>query len=510
MTQDNVIAKAFADAKPYLPPPPEIHPEDMGRGHLKALLSLLADIKLKLVLDSGGEIYAFFSQGGHFEVHRLHGNTFKQRLAAMYFQAVQKGISPNVMSELLAALSGRAHSEHNVTNISVRLGGTRECVLIDLCNKSWQILEITQDGYAVKPSTTPTFQRFAGMQPLPCPKEDGDFEAIWELCNLNDPEARMLVEAWLVTALIPQMHVPLLVLNGEQGSAKSTTTKLLKNILDPHDAPLKSLPTSERDLFISAARSRVLAFDNVSGFGKDMSDALCKLITGGAYSNRTLYSDQDETIIKGHCVVIMNGIPDFLTRGDLIDRSLVIQLSPIDRKQRKDDTAFEKMFQRCHPAIFGGLVGKVRQVIGLLPSIQAEEHAMPRMISYAQVGLALERLNNWPAGSFLEAYNINLKGMNRKSLDASLVASKLIQFMRTRGTWSGTATGLLEQLSNLGEKPAGWQHHWPQTAHRLSQELKRLRPALETEGITIDTHRSSSERTLTICNSVIGVTSDII
>jgi hypothetical protein len=60
---------------------------------------------------------------------------------------------------------------------------------------------------------------------------------------------------------------PIIVLSGEQGSAKSTLSAILRAVLDPNSAPLRALPREDRDLFIAAGNGHVLAFDNVPGVG---------------------------------------------------------------------------------------------------------------------------------------------------------------------------------------------------------------------------------------------------
>ena len=53
--------------------------------------------------------------------------------------------------------------------------------------------------------------------------------------------------AWLLSAARPPSQpFPLLAVYGEQGSAKSTTTNLLRNVIDPNGAPLRAAPGSER------------------------------------------------------------------------------------------------------------------------------------------------------------------------------------------------------------------------------------------------------------------------
>ena len=104
----------------------------------------------------------------------------------------------------------------------------------------------------------------------------------------------------------------MLVLSGEQGSAKSTFSGILRALVDPNTAPLRALPREDRDLFIAATNGHVLAFDNVSGLPAWLSDTLCRLATGGGFAVRQLYTDQDEVLFDATRPMILNGIEDFV------------------------------------------------------------------------------------------------------------------------------------------------------------------------------------------------------
>ena len=58
---------------------------------------------------------------------------------------------------------------------------------------------------------------------------------------------------------------PLLAISGEQGSAKTVLSKLLRALVDPNVAPVRALPREERELMIAAHNGHLLAFDNLSG-----------------------------------------------------------------------------------------------------------------------------------------------------------------------------------------------------------------------------------------------------
>ena len=90
----------------------------------------------------------------------------------------------------------------------------------------------------------------------------------------------------MLAVLRPHGPYPVLVLSGEQGSAKSTFSKILCALLDPNAAPLRALPREDRDLFIAATNSHLLTFDNVSGLPSGISDTLCRLATRGGFAVR--------------------------------------------------------------------------------------------------------------------------------------------------------------------------------------------------------------------------------
>ncbi len=147
----------------------------------------------------------------------------------------------------------------------------------------------------------------------------------------------MLVVAWALACLRNRGPYPVIVLSGEQGSAKSTFSAILRALLDPNTAPLRALPREDRDLFIAASNGHVLAFDNVSGLPAWISDTLCRLATGGGFAVRQLYSDQDEVLFDAARPVILNGIEDIVTRPDLADRAVFLTLEPIPEERRRPE-----------------------------------------------------------------------------------------------------------------------------------------------------------------------------
>ena len=108
-------------------------------------------------------------------------------------------------------------------------------------------------------------------------------------------------------------------------------------------------PRDERELFIVASHSHVLAFDNLSGLPPWLSDTLCRLTSGGAFSARRLFTDQDEILFAAARPVILNGIEDVITRPDLADRAVLLMLPPIAERQRRPEHALWQEFELARP-----------------------------------------------------------------------------------------------------------------------------------------------------------------
>src|SRR5262249_8862661 len=155
--------------------------------------------------------------------------------------------------------------------------------------------------------------------------------------NLRDGDCWRLLVAWLVAAFRPGRPFPILTVNGEQGSAKSTLCRMVRALIDPNRSALRRPPRSDRDLMIAAANGWIVAFDNLSDMPDSLSDALCALATGAGYSTRELYTDDDEKLFNATRPVIVNGIEDLATRPDLLDRSLPLTLQAISDNQRREE-----------------------------------------------------------------------------------------------------------------------------------------------------------------------------
>ena len=203
------------------------------------------------------------------------------------------------------------------------------------------MVEVDAEGWRVlREPPDVRFRRTQTTEALPAPARGDAGEGISALrgfLNVGD-DAFVLCVAWLLTSMRDTGPYPLLVLTGEQGSAKSTAARLLQSLVDPARPPAREMPRNERDAVIAARWRHVLAFDNLSrGLPTWLSDTLCRLSTGEGYATRALFTDDHEVVFEACRPVILTGIENPAVRGDLADRSIVIRLDPIAESAGRTD-----------------------------------------------------------------------------------------------------------------------------------------------------------------------------
>ena len=448
----------------------------------------------ELFHDPEGEPYATVEVDGHYETWSLKSRGYKNWLRHRYYVA-QKGDDPEgnpgaprtqALNDALAQLEAKCQFEGPEHEVHVRVAHRDGAIYIDLADDEWRAVEVTSDGWRVVSSEVipVKFKRTRGMLALPVPDKEVDAERrLRALLNIRegDHDSWYLLLAWLVQTLRPQGKFPILILQGEQGSAKSTVERLLKALVDPSIAPLRTTPRNEHDLYIAATSAWVIAFDNISRLQPWLSDALCRLSTGGGFSTRTLYENREQELFDAMRPVILNGISDVATRPDLLDRAIIITLPRIEEDERRPESEVWEDFDRCRPAIFGALLSAVSAALRELPRTVLEK--LPRMADFALWATAAEGGFGWEPGTFLRAYTGNRKEAIEVALETDPVAGAVLKFMEGQDEWIGSATELWKALGKEVDEQVKHTKAWPSAPHTLAGRLNRLAPALRGKGI---------------------------
>jgi hypothetical protein len=463
-----------------------------GRGPKQAdiLVSLAADADLFHAAD--GTSYADLEINGHRESWPIRSKGFKRWLARQFFEATGGAPNSDALQSAFNVIEAKAHFDAPERAVHIRVAGLDGRLYLDLGDESWRAVEIDATGWRVIDNPPVRFRRAAGMKPLPTPVSGGSVEVLRSFLNVQSDTDFVLVVAWALAVLRDRGPYPVLALSGEQGSAKSTFSAILRALLDPNTAPLRALPREDRDLFIAATNGHVLTFDNVSGLRAWISDTLCRLATGGGFAVRQLYTDQDEVLFDAARPVMLNGIEDIVERPDLADRAVFLTLEPIPEEQRRPEAELRAAFEAERPRILGALLDAVVEGLKKLPETRLPK--LPRMADFAMWATACETAI-WPAGTFWSAYCSNRDAAVEGVIEADPVATAVRALVSARTEWRGTVSSLLVALGEVVDERIAKSKTWPDNPRALSGRLRRAATFLRKVGIEVAFTKEGKART---------------
>ena len=451
----------------------------------------------ELFHDGDLKAYATIQREGHRETYPLRSKGFKTWLSGIFWKQYHKGCGGQVVQDALGTIEAHAIHEGACHTVHVRLAEKNKQIYLDLGNDRREVVELSSSGWCIlKNQNIVKFRRPPGMAELPYPTQGGTLDALRKYVNLENKGDWPLIVGFLIGCFHSSGPYPNLAVTGEQGSAKSTLLRILKMLADPNSAPLRSLPKELRDLAISANNSWILAFDNLSVIPGWLSDGLCKLATGGGFSTRTLYSDDEETIFETKRPVMMNGIDNVIRNHDLADRAIVINLAVIPEDKRIPEQDFWTDFEDDAPEILGAVLEAVSCAIKNVNTVKLSQY--PRMADFAKWVTAAEPELGWPAGTFMKAYRANRDDVTSMTLDADLLGTVVKRFMEDRDRWKGTMSDLLKELEGVAEDQEKHTKEWPKAANVLSGRLKRSATSLRSKGVEVSFGRTNGISTVTL------------
>ena len=451
----------------------------------------------ELFHDKDLKAYATIQRDKHRETFPLRSKAFRTCLSGRFWAQYGEGLGGQILQDALGTLEGHAIHGGPCHPVYVRLAAYNDTIYLDLGSDSFEVVEITSRGWSVlNNQNVAKFRRPSGMAALPYPTTGGSIELLRKNINLSSSEDWPILVGYILMCFNPWGPYPILSFTGEQGSAKSTGQKVIKAITDPSTAPLRSLPKETRDLAITSMNQHVLAYDNLSDIPGHMSDALCRQATGSGFATRTLYSDDEETIIDTKRPIMLNGIDNVIRRHDLADRSIIINLAVIPDEKRIPEADFWGDFGDDAPEILGAILDAVSCSLRNHKTVRLPK--VPRMADFAIWVTAAEAALGWGDGTFLKAYSINRREVTALTLDADQVGTAVKTFMERRSfeAWEGTASELLDAMDGQADDRTKKGKYWPRSANALSGKVKRSATALRTEGIevTIGHDRQSKKR----------------
>jgi hypothetical protein len=435
--------------------------------------------------DGDREAWVTFSVGEHKETTRVNAGAFWDWLERRFHESTGRTANAAAKQEAQGVFRGKAKYEGSQHSVHVRIAEHDGAIYLDLADAERRVVRITSTAWQVVGDAPVKFWRPKGLLPLPMPTKDtGTIDDLRAFVNVTKEEWPLLVGFILgcLRAAAVGGH-PVLAIGGEQGSAKSTLARIIRLLVDPNRAPLRSEPSDKRDLAIAAQNCRLLALDNLSGTMQNwLSDSLCRISTGGGHATRQLYSDADEVIFDFTRPLLLTSIADVASKSDLVDRTIFLSLPRITEDKRRAEGTFWPAFEQKRAGILGALLDAVVVASRRLPNTSVAR--LPRMADFAKWVIAAEPALGWEAETFLNAYRDNRAAANNLALDSSLVAQAILELVKVGSSFTGTSKALLAALNKRhpeNDKKPGW----PQNPRGMSGAIRTIAPNLRAEGFDI-------------------------
>jgi hypothetical protein len=451
----------------------------------------------RMFRSADGRFCAQVPVGDRLEIYGLRSAAFRDWLIDGFLVDQPEPPSNWAIRRVIGMLEARARFSTGIPEVFVRVGQHGDAAdptyFLDLGDPTGRAVAIRDQGWNLVGRPDVHFRRPEGLLPLPEPVHDGSIELLRQYVNLSNADFRLMI-GWLTAALRPVGPYPVLVLNGEQASGKSTLARILRMLIDPQTCPSFALPNSTHDLMATAVHGWLLVYENITTIPGWLSDCVCQLAFGGGYASRELFTNGERSIIYAQRPVMLVGIDDFVVRGDLRDRSVFLQLPAIAHTRRRTERSFWPAFQADYPRILGGVLDAIAGGLRELPSVNLKE--LPRMADYAEWGEAVGRGLGWESEAFLAAYNDNRKAATEAILEDSSVAPMVLALTRVGVNWSGTPQQLYETITKIAGHKLG--PRWPTTVGKFGVELRRIAPQLRLHGLSVNFERKRDARIITL------------
>ena len=419
-----------------------------------------------------------------------------------YLRQIAKGrgvtLKAGDLKDINETLKAHAETDLQPVNIYLRIAPYQNGIEIDLGDVAHTIVRITPEGTKLVLEGSETlFYRSNATSPFVQPANNGNLDNLKKYLNNIRPEMQVLLIAWISYTLAhpknSATNYVILALIGGQGTGKSFTCKLISRLIDPSKVGLQIMQKNPTDLVVAAQNAHVLFYDNIREISETMSDTLCICATGGYLTKRQLYTDNEQSISHLHAALVLNGIFEFITQGDLAQRALIIHLTEMDESNRRSEKDLESELEQDLPEILQGLFELIADIFGYLPD--AKVIHPERMIDFSHWLAAMEMVHGAPPGAYQSIYSECLNEAQLNSLLENPLASAMYKFADSLNKpWEGRPSDLLHELNSVATRSDMRSADWPKSPESLSKRLKALGGPLKPQGVFIEFTRGKHRK----------------
>lgn len=254
----------------------DILPEEknkMSEMYLEFVLS-----KINLFHNELEECFAITEDDDHKEVYSLDSSKFKKYISMIVFNEFGRTISNEQLSTLISTLMGISLFNSEEKTIHLRSAIIDNTIYYDLTNNKWQVIKINANGWEIINSECVLFRREKHHMPQVTPVKIGNIDLLWKYINIPDEE-KLLFVSCICSMYIANIPRPVLILHGEKGASKTTTSKIIRELVDPSVLGTLNIPNNEEVFAQILSKHYLATFDNLDIISNRVSDMLCRAVT---------------------------------------------------------------------------------------------------------------------------------------------------------------------------------------------------------------------------------------
>lgn len=470
--------------------------EDKKQSQENILLNIVD--KLQPSCTNTNEVYVNVDNNGSNEYLNINSQKFKSWLSLKYYTKENKMPSNENIGKSISLLQAKSMLSNNKVQVEKRCCINNNTIYYDLLNNKGEVVKINKDGWNIVKNESCLFTSGQSMKSQVKPVEYSDLSILDKYFRYKDDNHLILQKVILVSLFIDDIQRPISVLHGEKGASKTTTMKLIREIVDPSHVPITSIPRSVEDLAITLSNQYLICFDNIDSISKDISDLLCMAVTGGGYSKRKLYTDSEEKLMYFKKGIVLNGINVVTTRPDLLDRSILMELERIPTEERLEESQLNNQLKEDIPKILGAIFTTLSKAMNIYDDIQLEK--LGRLADFTRWGYAIAEASGMEGDKFLNAYLNNQMDANYEAILSNPVGLAINKLTNKLEKWEGTPTELLSKLNEVAEEENidTSNRLWPKAPNILSRRLNEIKSNLQDIGIKV-TISKGIQRNISIC-----------
>lgn len=432
---------------------------------------------------------------GHTAFVPVDNVLFKAFLSHRYRELTNTLRRPRDLFDYLAAkVDDVLYEQPSRVHIHRRVAGTLASnIYYFLANDNWEAVRVTTKEWKVSHSKKVKFLKTTADKAQVTPVGGGNLlDLLRPFINLPEDDF-ILFTAFLVQGFSRSSSHYAAIVSSNKGTGKSTLTKMIRSIIDPSESETPLTPTSESDLKVLLSSTYLACFDNTASMSAKFSDILCAAITGTKEAKRKLYSDCDQIILNLHNLVIINGIDIVPHRSDLADRSLLFELRPIKKENRRTDADLWSAFEAKKPQIIGAIFDTLVKAMSILPTLTFD--GLERMAdAYAEM-TAIAVALGVSQSEFQRIFAQNKAKLQDAYNESNEFVEAVVAYMKLHGRVDKPAADLYnDMLKNC----SGSLKTFPDSPSALSRKLNLEKDALAAAGYDFCRERKGDHNYLII------------